>query len=134
MIVTSCVTKTIGDNSADIPPNVQIYYFPKKLIWKNLIQIIRNEFLITFDYASYSKGHFVCKEIRDEEISGIKTRVRLSGSMTFDGSGTIVSIYKQIERWDEKEAVWQSVPTDFLIETSILNRLGERLSKYTRKK
>jgi hypothetical protein len=132
-LLASCVTKTIGGISADIPPNVQIYYYPKKLVWKNLIRIIRNEFLITFDYASYKKGHFVCKEIRDVEPPDLKTRVRISGSTTFDGSGVVVSIYKQIEIWNDAESRWQSRPSDFLLERAILSRLSEKLSEYAQR-
>lgn len=133
MLFSSCVTKRIDDGSADIPPNVHVYYYPKGLVWKNLILIIRNEYLMPFDFASYKRGYFVCQEVKDAVNPLFKTRVRLSGSITYDGAGTVVTLYKQISVWNEQTGEWQTTPTDYQLEVNILARLAERLKKYVRK-
>lgn len=133
ILASSCVKKRLDDRQI-IPPNVRTYYHSKKVVWRNLVQIIRNEYLIPFDYASYRNGNFACQEVKNADDPNFKTKVRLSGSLTFDGSGTVVSLFKYVEYWNEKSRQWASLPSDFLLETQILNRLGERLGDNIPKK
>jgi len=131
-ILSSCVTKRIGENN-EIPPNVQTYYFSKKIVWRNLVQIIRNELLIPFQYASYKRGHFVCRELTSADQPGQKMKVQLSGFLTFDGSGTVLTLYRQIVAWDLRTETWKAYPTDYILETTILRRLEEKLARYRKK-
>ena len=131
---TSCVTKRVGDDAPLSPPNMRTYYHPRSVVWKSLIQIIRNEYLMPFDYASQKNGNFASKEIRTDDQTVPKTKYRLSGSIKFDGSGIVVTLYRQLEFWDEKEKTWQSVSTDYMMETAILNRLSQKLGATVRKK
>ena len=132
LCLPACVKKRLNEQP-EVPPNTQIYYYPKRLVWTNLIQIIRNELLIPFDYASPTKGQFVTQEVRSGDDPSIKMKVRISGAMTYDGDGQVVSIYKDAKVWDEENKVWKSQPTDYILETSILKRLADRLSRYKRK-
>jgi hypothetical protein len=122
-----CVSKEIREEKPLTPPNVRTYYHPKSKVWKQLVQIIRNEYLIPFDYASPKRGYFACQEIKSDDQTFPKTKSRLSGSLTFDGSGIVVTLYRQVAFWDENEKIWKAIPTDYFVEASILNRLSQRL-------
>jgi len=129
---SSCVTKRIGGENK-IPPNVHTFYFSKRIVWKNLIQIIRNELLMPFQYASYKKSHFVCREVAEADNPQVKAKVQLSGFLTFDGEGTVVTLYKQAVIWNENQQAWKATATDYTLETMILRRLDQKLARYRKK-
>ena len=131
-VFSACVTKRVGEEN-EIPPNVGTFYYSKKLVWRNLVQIIKNELLMPFQYASYKKGHFVCREITNADQPDMKAKIQLSGFLTFDGAGTVVTLYKQIVVWDDARQEWRAIPTDYVMESSILKRLNQRLAVYKKK-
>ena len=56
-----------------------------------------------------------------------KRRFRVSGTLIWDGQGTIVKLYKHEEI--ETNNQWQAIPSDSKLEAQILQKIAQRLSR-----
>jgi hypothetical protein len=107
-----------------MPPNIRTFMRPYPIVWKAVIDAVRYDFLMNIDVADSKRGYFSTELIRDYQ-PGQRTKFRISGTLQFDGQGTIVKLYRQLEV--EQNDRWSAVPSDLTMEAKILDVVARRL-------
>ena len=126
LIMASCGGKSGKRNEpAQFPVNMSIYYAPLNTVWDVVLKTIRYDYLYNIALANKRNGFFATEEIRDYNALG-KTKFRLNISLKFQGSGTVVVIYKDQQVFSPEKG-WQRVETDYRLEHEILNKIQQRL-------
>ncbi len=107
-------------------PNIRIFAVPFQNVWKATLETVEFEFLMGIEMKDVKKGLFSTEMIRDYQPFQ-KRRFRVSGTLIWDGQGTIVKLYKHEEI--ETNNQWQAIPSDSKLEAQILQKIAQRLSQ-----
>jgi hypothetical protein len=100
--------------------------FPKPYaaVWKAVTETVQYDFLIPIEVADKKHGYFTSELVKDYQPLQ-RTKYRLSGTVMFDGTGTIVKLYKQLQI--EQGDSWKTVSSDLALEQRILDVVGRKL-------
>ena len=120
----SCSGKKGAKRPGALPANVRVYQLPQNTVWKAVINTVQYDFLLSFELLDEKRGHFSTEMVRDYQPNQ-KSKFRLSGTLTFDGRGIIVTLYKhqQIEVGGE----WKTLGSNLSLENSILESVTKKL-------
>jgi hypothetical protein len=106
-------------------PNIRTFPLPFQKIWKTTLETVEFEFLMGIEMQEVKRGFFSTEMIRDYQPFQ-KRRFRLSGTLVFDGQGTIVKLYKHEEILINDE--WKAIPSNNTLESQVLDRIAKKLS------
>jgi hypothetical protein len=109
-----------------VPASMRAFAAPYGQVWKIVTETVQYDFLIPVEMAEAKRGYFSSELIKDYQ-PGQRSKYRLSGTVMFDGSATIVKLYKQLEV--EQDGTWITIPSDLSLESRILDRVGTKLQK-----
>jgi hypothetical protein len=119
----SCI-KAEGEFSNSSLTNVQIFPFNSTKVWQTTLDVIQYDFLIPIEIADSERGYFASQMIREDQTSPMG-RYRISGTITAEGQGTVVKLYKHQQVINNNQ--WKTVPSNLVLENKILNRLQKKL-------
>lgn len=105
-------------------PNIRIFPVPLQAAWKAALETVEFDFLMGIEMQEIKRGVFSTELIRDYQPFQ-KRRFRVSGTLIFDGQGTIVKLYKHEEILVENE--WKAIPSDSRLENQILQKIATKL-------
>lgn len=128
LLVGGCASKSVAPTSAtqNFSPNMAVFSYPRDQVWDTLIKIVRFDYLYELDVVEPDRGYFVTDSIRDTDGAQWR-RFRLTATVTFDGTGSVVVLYKQEERRNQSGGSWFAVESDLQMERQLLRALRERL-------
>jgi hypothetical protein len=106
-----------------VPASFRSFAKPYAKVWKVVTETVQYDFLIPIELAEPKRGYFSSELIKDFQPQ--RTKYRLSGTVMFDGSATIVKLYRQLEV--EDNGAWITVPSDLSLEARILDAVGRKL-------
>jgi hypothetical protein len=107
-------------------PNIKTFPLPIQKVWRTTLDTIEYDFLMGLEHQEPQKGFFTTEMIRDYQPFQ-KRRFRVSGSLIWDGQGTIVKLYKHEEI--EVNGEWQAIPSNSTLESQILQKISKRLQQ-----
>lgn len=105
-------------------PNIRTFAVPFQSAWKTTLETVEFDFLMGIEMQEVKRGFFSTELIRDYQPFQ-KRRFRVSGTLIFDGQGTIVKLYKHEEILVENE--WKAIPSDSKLENQILQKIASKL-------
>jgi len=128
LIMTSACggSKKSPSATQDQTPNIRTFPVPFQKVWKTTLETVEYDFLMGIELQEVKKGFFSTEMIRDYQPFQ-KRRFRVSGSLIFDGQGTIVKLYKHEEVLMENNE-WRAIPSDSRLENQILQRVASKLT------
>jgi hypothetical protein len=122
VLLGGCAGKGTGGRGAEtFPPNMRVIYQPIEVVWDELLNILRYDYLFIIEVTDVNNRFFATELIRDEGLEN-QVKFRVSGSLKFDGKGIVVVLYKQIE--ERTAQGWVTRPSDYVLEKQILDRLN----------
>lgn len=107
-------------------PNIRTFALPFQKVWKTTLDTVEFDYLMGIELQEVKKGFFTTEMIRDYQPFQ-KRRFRVSGSLIWDGQGTIVKLYKHEEI--EVNGQWQAIPSDSKLEAQMLQKIAGRLKQ-----
>jgi hypothetical protein len=107
-----------------VPVNMRTFPMPYKAVWKAVTETVQYDFLIPIEVMEAKQGYFSSELIKDYQPQQ-RSKYRVSGTVMFDGSGTVVKLYKQLEI--EQGDSWITIPSDLTLEMKILDAVGKKL-------
>jgi hypothetical protein len=105
-------------------PNIRTFAIPFQTAWKATLETVEFDFLMGIEMQEMKRGFFSTELIRDYQPFQ-KRRFRVSGTLIFDGQGTIVKLYKHEEILVEND--WKAIPSDSRLENQILQKIAAKL-------
>lgn len=105
-------------------PNIRIFPAPFQTVWKATLETAEFDFLMGIEMQEIKRGVFSTELVRDYQPFQ-KRRFRVSGTLIFDGQGTIVKLYKHEEIMVDNE--WKAIPSDSRLENQILQKISQKL-------
>lgn len=108
-------------------PNVRTFNLPFAQVWKATLETVEFEFLMGIEVNEMKRGFFSTEMIRDYQPFQ-KRRFRVSGSLIWDGQGTIVKLYKHEEVLGDGND-WKAIPSDSKLEAQILQKIAVKFQK-----
>jgi hypothetical protein len=107
-------------------PNIRTFALPFQTVWKTTLDTVEYDFLMGIEMQEAKRGFFTTEMIRDYQPFQ-KRRFRVSGTLIWDGQGTIVKLYKHEEI--EAGSEWKAIPSDSKLEAQILQKIAARLNR-----
>jgi len=122
--MTACASKREPTQKSLFPPNVRIYRSPVKEVWKAVTDTVQFDFLMPFEVKDEKAGRFSTEVVRDYQPYQ-KNKFRISGTLVFDGTGVVVTLYKHQQV--EQNGEWVTVASDLMLEDKILTMVAKKL-------
>jgi hypothetical protein len=126
VLASACVKEAPEQAGGAIPASLRTYPKPFVEVWKVVLDTVQYDFLTPIEIADKKRGYFTSELIKDYQPYQ-KSKYRLSGTVMFDGTGTIVKLYKQLQVEDGN--TWVTVPSDLTLERKILDAVSKKLRR-----
>jgi hypothetical protein len=126
LLASACIKEAPEQVGGAIPASLRTYPKPFAEVWKIVLDTVQYDFLTPIEIADKKRGYFTSELIKDYQPFQ-KTKYRLSGTVMFDGAGTIVKLYKQLQVEDGN--TWVTVPSDLTLERKILDTVSKKLTR-----
>jgi hypothetical protein len=126
LLATACVKSGPETQSGMVPASMRTYAKPFSSVWKAVTQTVQIDFMIPIEVIDKKRGYFASELVKDYQPFQ-RSRYRVSGTVLFDGTSTVVKLYKQLEI--EQGDLWKTIPSDLSLESKILETVSRRLSR-----
>lgn len=122
--LVGCVSKSTPAQVKE-PPNIRAYATTPEKIWPVLLDVLEKDLALQLEVKDTKGGIFASAYVR-QAFGEQVTRYRLSGNLLFDGQRVFVTVYRQMESFEDRK--WKGIPTDFTLERRALDQLQKRIT------